>query len=226
LAAALAVTSLAACGTSVPRQPPGRPPTPDSVSVTSPGGDAHDPHHAALLRQLKEPWGARNDKDDQLHGPTPDWRNWKRVRFWGFEHFTGWRYGDDHHLVGVVFVQDAEDGARETSDTCMRRFEAWARPQLRGYEVELGPVREHRTRWRDEPLAVHYLDGKVYWAFSKIEFSAAWAAYAAYPDACLIYAMAVQWRDRTDQAKRVRDRWVEEGFELMHPLTETRPYRK
>src|SRR5690606_3693419 len=87
----------AACGSSGVTQPPGAPPSPHTVTVAEPGGDAHDPHKAALERQLKEPWGARNDKDDQLHAPTPDWQNWKRVRYWGVDHFTGFRYGDDHH---------------------------------------------------------------------------------------------------------------------------------
>lgn len=225
LGAALALAAVA-CGTGAPRQPPGKPPSDHSVSVADPGGDAHDPREAALLRQLSAPWGARNDKDDQIHGPTPDWQHWKRVRYWSVDHFTGWRYGDDHHLIGVVFIQDVEDGARETSDTCMRRFETWARPLTRGYELELGRVSEHRVEWRDEPLSVHYLDGRVYWAFSKLEFSAAWAAYPAYPDACMIYAMAVQWGDHGELARRVRDRWVKEGFQRMSPLTERRPHRK
>ncbi len=46
---------LAGCGSSVQTQPPGKPPTPASVTVTEPGGDAHDAHWAALTRQLEAP---------------------------------------------------------------------------------------------------------------------------------------------------------------------------
>src|SRR5687768_5050364 len=73
-----------------------KPPTPASVTVKEPGGDAEDKQGAALFRQLDEAWGLRNDKDDQLHVPLPDHQHWKRVRFWGVEHFVGFRYGGDH----------------------------------------------------------------------------------------------------------------------------------
>ena len=215
-----------ACGSSVARLPPGKPPTPETVTRAEPGGDAHDPHEAALRRVLEEPWGRRNDKDDQLHAPAPDWENWKRVKFWGIKHFTGFRYGDDHHVVGIVFVHDAADGEPTDSESCLRRFEKWAWPQVKSYEVDLGKIGIRQSRWRDHPITVKKVDGKVDSGFQRHKFSAAWAAYPAYPNACLVYAVAVPWRDHGALAKKVRDRYVEEGFSQMRPLTETRPYRK
>ena len=222
----VALAFVAGCGSSSVTQPPGKPPTPESVTVAEPGGDAHDPHKFALTRQLSEPWGARNDKDDQLHAPTPDWEKWKRVRYWGVEHFTGFRYGDDHHVVAIVFVQPIERGDKNDSRACLRRFESWVRPQIRSYEVKLGPVGVRESAWRSEKILVQFVDGWVDTGFSRKEFSAAWAAYPAYPDACLVYAMAVPWREQPDLAKQVRDRWVAEGFQRMNPLTEVRPERK
>src|SRR5687768_11159743 len=73
-------------GTAEKVPPKTRPPTPKSVTRSNPGGDAPDPHEAALRRLLEAPWGARNDKDDQVHAPTPDWENWKRVRYYSVEH--------------------------------------------------------------------------------------------------------------------------------------------
>src|SRR6478609_6760032 len=55
-----------------------KPPSPESVTIKEPGGDAADPEEAALFRQLDEPWGPRNDKDDQLLVPLPDAAHWKR----------------------------------------------------------------------------------------------------------------------------------------------------
>lgn len=225
-ASAAALLAQVACGSSSVTQPPGKPPTPESVTVAEPGGDAHDPHRAALLRQLERPWGARNDKDDQLHAPTPDWEKWKRVRYWGVDHFTGFRYGDDHHVIAIAFVQDIEDGDDNDSRSCLRRFEAWVRPQIRNFDVKLGPVGVRESTWRERKILVQFVDGWVDTGFSRKEFSAAWTAYPAYPDACLVYAMAVPWREQQELAKKVRDRWVAEGFQRMSPLTPTRPFRK
>jgi hypothetical protein len=215
-----------ACGSSSITQPPGKPPSPTSVTVSEPGGDAHDAHFAALTRQLEQPWGARNDKDDQLHAPTPDWEKWKRVRYWGVEHFTGFRYGDDHHVIAIAFVQDADKNGRNDSRSCLRRFESWVRPQIKSFDVKLGPVGVRELHWRDQKVLVQFVDGWVDTAFTRKEFSAAWAAYPAYPDTCLVYAMAVPWRNHAELAQQVRDRWVAEGFERMNPLTTSRPERK
>src|SRR6185436_13955225 len=43
-----------------------KPPSPESVTVKEPGGDAASPEEAALFRQLDEAWGQRDDKDGQL----------------------------------------------------------------------------------------------------------------------------------------------------------------
>ena len=154
---------------------PCTPPTPASISVAEPGGDASDPHAAALLRQLSEPWGARNDKDDQVHVPTPDWEHWKRVRFWGIDHFAGFRYGADHHVVSILLVQDAKAG--DDSRACLRRFELEARARLNAFDVQLGRASERETVWRDTPIAVRSVDGSLALGFSRREFSAAWTAY-------------------------------------------------
>lgn len=214
-------------GSSSARQPPGVPPQPESVSVAEPGGDAHDPHRAALQRLVDAPWGSRNDKDDQIHAPTPDWEHWKRVRFWGVQHFTGFRYGDDHHVMAVVFVQPVPSGEANDSRSCMRRFEAWAWPKVEAFEVGLSPLRTKRREYRGKPMFVKSVDGYVDLGLERKFFSGAWAAYPdVYPDACLIYAVAIPWRDEEQLAKRLRDRWVLEGFQRMRPLTPAAPVRK
>lgn len=203
-----------------------KPPSPESVSVKEPGGDAKDPEEAALFRQLDEPWGQRSDKDDQLLLPLPDAEHWKRVRYWGAEHFVGFRYGDEHRVLAIGFVQEVPAGTPVTSDTCMRRFEAWGRPQTKPFDVKFGPFSVHHQRWRDQRLEVHQVDGQVSVAFSTTSFSAAWAAYPAYSDGCLIYAVAVPWRDHAELARQVRDRWVNEAFSQVDPKTSVHAVRK
>lgn len=224
---ALAALAVAACGgpAAPPKQPPGVPPTPATITRSAPGGDAADPHAAALERLLGESFGPRSDRDDQLIVALPDHENWKRVRYWGVEHFLGFRYGEDHHAMLVVFVRDTEE-ERPTSERCIREFEAWGRPQIKAYDVKFQPFRAQHGKFFDKSLVGIAVDGTVNLGFSRTEFSAGWAAYAYYPHACMVMALAVPWRDSPELARRVRDRFLTEGFPNAQPLTETRPFRK
>jgi hypothetical protein len=223
----LALFAVSACGggAATPPKPPGAPPTPATVTRAQPGGDAADPHAAALDRLLTEPFGERSDRDDQLLVALPDHENWKRVRFWGVDHFLGFRYGEDHHAMVIVFVEDTPE-EQPTSELCIRKFEAWGRPQIKSYDVKFEPFQAHHGKFFDRPLVGLAVDGSVNLGFSRTEFSAGWAAYAYYPHACMVMAVAVPWRDRPERAKRVRDRFLNEGFPKSKPLTDTRPYRK
>jgi hypothetical protein len=91
--------------------------------------------------------------------------------------------------------------------------------------VDLGPEQEAKLSWNDKPLLIRWLDGRVSFAFSTRSFSAAYAAYPAYPDACIVYALAVPWETRPELAQRVRDRWVQEGFTRLRALTSVKPSR-
>ena len=219
---------LVACGGAAQpvKQVPGVAPAPATVTVKEPGGDAADPHAAALERLATLPWGNRNDKDDQVSVPLPDSENWKRVRYFGVEHFVGFRYGDDHHAMAIGFVQDLPPGTPMKSDTCMRYFEAWGLPQTHPFDVKFSPFETHLGKWQGQILESRSVDGRVNLGFTSSEFSGAWAAYPAYKESCLVLAVAVPWRDHKELADKLRDRWVSEGFSLMGVSTSARPERK
>jgi len=90
-------------------------------------------------------------------------------------------------------------------------FETWGLPQTRAFDVQFGEFVPKLSKWHGETLEIRSVDGHVNFGFTSADFSAAWAAYPAYPNACLIYAIAVPWRDSGDLAKKLRDRWVNEG---------------
>ena len=206
--------------------PPTTAPTPASVTVKEPGGDAPDPHSAALDRLTAAPWGNRTDKDDQVFVPLPDSENWKRVRYFGVEHYVGFRYGDDHHAMVIAFTQALPAGTPMKSDTCMRQFEAWGLPQTHPFDVKFSPFDTHLGKWQGQILESRSVDGRVNLGFTASEFSGAWAAYPAYPDGCLVMAVAVPWRDHKELAQKLRDRFVGEGFALMAVASKVRPERK
>jgi hypothetical protein len=223
----LSALALGGCssGATAPAKPPGVPPTPATVTVQQPGGDAADPQAAALQRLLAEPRGQRGDKDQQLNVALPDPDNWKRVRYRGVDNFLGFRYGKEHYGMVVVFVQESEE-EQPSSEECLRRFENWGRPLARPFDVEFQPFHPSYQRFRERPVIALSVDGELSFAFSRPKFSAAWAAYSIYPHACLISAVAVPWRENSELAQKVRDRFVAEGFRQLQPLTDVRPTRK
>jgi hypothetical protein len=220
------LTTACGGGAQIPKQPPGLPPAPATVTVKEPGGDSADPHSAALTRLMSAPWGTRNDKDDQVRVPLPDSENWKRVRYFGVEHYVGFRYGDDHHAMAIAFTQQLPVGSVMKSDICMRHFEAWGLPQTHPFDVQFSPFESHLGQWQGQVLESRSVDGRVNLGFTASEFSGAWAAYPAYPDGCLVLAIAIPWREHKDLAQKLRDRWVSEGFQLMAVAGSVRPERK
>jgi hypothetical protein len=185
-----------------------------------------DAHETALLHQLHDRWGWQEDKDGQLRVPMPDQGNYERVRYWAFDHFVGFKYGDDYDVMNVVFIQDAPKDAPFDSQTCLRRADKWGYPQLKSFEVKLEPPRFTQSQWQGKHILVESLDGYVDFGLERHRFSAAYAAYPAYPDACLVFGVAVPWRKHEDLAKQVRDRWVKEAIPQIRPMTPTRPTRK
>lgn len=222
---ALAALSTA-CSATAPKQPPGAPPTAATITWQHPGGDAADPHQAALERQLHEPWGWAEDKDGELRVPLVDWKNYERVRYWAIDHFVGFKYGSDFHVMNAVFIQEVPEGTTMDSMTCLQRAEKWGHPQLKSFEVKLGEQRIEESRWHGQTIYVKSMDGYVDFGLERHKFSAAYAAYPAYPDACLIFGFAVPWREHADLAQQVRDRWIKEGVPRIRPMTKAKPERK
>jgi len=200
-------------------------PSPASVNMARPGGDASDPDAAALVRLLEEPLGELRDKDNQIGLHYPDSRHWKRVRYRLFEHLVGFRYSDRFDATVVVLVNDTRAGRDADSRACIRQAETIARPRLRALSVTIGPVSETEITWRDKRIVVHSVDGAFPWGFKRIEFSAAWAAYPAYDKACLLHGFGVKHENRGDLARLVRDRWIRDVAAKVDALTVQKAFR-
>lgn len=181
-------------------------------------------HHAALLDMLGGSWGARVDKDRQAAFPLVDTENWTRVRFTMVQHFTGFRYGKDHHSLTVAFVVPLAAGVPATSAACIERFEEDSRPRVADVGGHVAEVKSTMGSWRGQPLVVRTGLGEVDVFFRHHEAALAWAGYPAYPGACMVYAVVVPLGDSEEEALALRDAWVLR-LEKFKPLTETAPYR-
>lgn len=219
LTAGAASSTLAAL--SVKRaHPPGRK---DSRKESHPELPELDSHRAALERQLLADWGQQSDRDGQAAFPLVDSKNWRRVRFRGVPTFTAFTYGSDHNAITSAFAVPVQ--GEPSSRKCMALFEARAMQELDVLGGKRGRIREKNGRWNEQELLIHAADGELDLFFKTYRFSVAWAAYPGYSNGCIVYSTVVLWGDEPKLAKKVRDRWVREGFERYVARTPELPYR-
>ena len=201
------------CAHGKDRKPPGQPPSPASVTREEPGGDANDPHRAALQRLVKGGWGWRNDKQDVFHFPLSDWPNWRRVRFWGLPTFVGFRYGDAHRGVAAMWVRRLRPEDPEDPKVCLDRMEAWGRPIADAYRTKVvkGPL--SRASWKSQDdVLVQSVDAEVAGVFSRSSYRAVVGVSFAWPRVCVLYGYAFRVGEDESLADDVRQRYVEEAF--------------
>ncbi len=199
--------------------------SPASVTRSHPGGDAKDPHYAALLRQKDAPWGWKADKDRQAHFPLPDRKHWTRIRFFGVDHFTAFKYGDKEHAVSAAFVVELKPEDPPTSAACVQRFEEQAMPKVSEFGGKVTNITTGVSGWNRKPLVVRQGTGAVNLMFKHYDAALAWTGYPAYEGACLIYSVAVPWHGHKELAESVRNAWAE-NFRRFVPLTKTVPFRR
>jgi hypothetical protein len=219
--AALVLAGSVGCATSSPRQPPGAPPTPETVSREEPGGNASDPHVAALQRLVSAQWGWRNDREDALHVPMPDWEKWRRIRYYGIPTFVGFRYGDAHHAVLAIWLRPAD--AKEDLEACLSKFEIWATPQAEVFGVTTTAPVTTKTKWARGEVVVRSIEAKVDSILWKRRYAAAYGAYTMWPGTCTVFGVAVLAKGSDELARTVRDRYVHEGFAAMQRQAERMP---
>jgi hypothetical protein len=201
------------CSASAPPKPAWVPPSPVTVTVENPGGDASDPEWAALDRLAKEPWGTRRDRSDTLLIPLVDARHWQRVRLWGYPTRTAFRFGDDHYGVLALWYQPT--AGPSDPESCLQQFIDEARPAAEAWGTRILATRRVHTLQRTgasfQPMVVQVVDAGVDGLFSTKEYKGALASYPSWPGTCLIQGFAVVAGNHADLATHVRDRWVTEG---------------
>ena len=143
---ALSGAGLGCSASTPPPRPAGLPPTPATVTVENPGGDAFDPELAALDRLAREPWSTRRDRDNTLLIPLADARHWQRVRLWGYPTRAAFRFGDDHY--GIVAVWYRPTTGKSDPESCLAELVAEARPIAEGYGARVVATRVVHTTQR------------------------------------------------------------------------------
>ncbi len=214
----LALTSswLVACAPpGPPRLPPGLPPTPETITLKEPGGDADNPEVAALERVIAEPWLPRVDRRDSVLVSLPDGNNWKRVKFKLLPSWTGFRYGDKHHALSSLYLRPspAEPGQEPTSEQCLIDFEKWGRGLASQFEAKITDADTTKIRWQGKDITVRSREGSATVVFYGTRSYA--VTYAAYPvwGSCMVLGYAFPMKESADAARRARDRFTREAFQ-------------
>jgi hypothetical protein len=217
--------ALQACSTAAPASAPARPvvaaPPPKDDGKSAQGGAGGDGHSAALEQLRTSPVAARPDKQHSVMVPLPDAEHWMRVRFLTVPSLVGFRYGKEHHAIVAAFVTHVDDNS--VQGACNKSFEGWAQPWIEAFEVDLKHEPPSAFAWSaltpppPAPRQIAIVDvdplfAKTATVLSRESYAAAWAAYPAWPQACLVVGVAVPSRDDEARARMVRDRFVVEVF--------------
>lgn len=212
----LGIASVATAGcASAPRQAPGLPPTPASVTREEPGGDAADPDLAALERLEHEAWGFKKDKFQTLRVPLPDMKNWRRGRIPFFPMRGIYWYGAERYAGTAVWYVEAEEG-KDDLETCAKRFFETGNTAVEKFgsvEYRTRPLEPNDKKTRaKKKVHVVLAEGHVDSIIVSDDYVGAVAAVESWPGTCLVYGFAVASGLHPEVAVRVRDRWIEEGI--------------
>lgn len=230
LAWALAACSSAASATTTtPARPVAPSPPPKDDGQPAQGGTGGDLHSAALEQLRVAAIAPKTDKQNSVSIPLPDAPNWTRVRFLTVPGLVGFRYGKSHHAIVAGFVTHVDDNTVEGA--CSKSFETWAMPWIEAFEVDLHHDAPAAFPWTVPAAAaakgapgspelhapkkiaivdVDPLFARTATVLSRETYAAAWAAYPAWPKACLIVGVAIPARDDEARARDVRDRFVKD----------------
>ncbi len=163
-------------------------------------------HHQGLTRTLNEPFRGLWDRDHQLRVNLPDRSHWRRVRFHHVKHFTGFK-NSKAATYSAVFAFETQQ-VNPTSAQCVRAFEKEQQKRIRQFKVEHSPLKTVKKSWKGKDVYSRQMDGFVRVFFSKYRFSAAWTAYPAYENGCVVHAFVSRWKKEGGLAQATRDRWV------------------
>jgi hypothetical protein len=225
----------AACSTAnaaTPPKPVAPAPPPVDDGNTAQGGQGGSVHSAALEQLRIGKIAARTDKQSSVSVPLPDAENWTRVRFLTVPSLVGFRYGKEHHAIVAAFITHVDDNT--VQNACNKSFESWAMPWIDAFEVDLKHDAPQAFSWSvpktdaKAPKTISIVDidpvmAKTATVLARDSYAAAWAAYPAWPKACLVVGVAVPSRDDESRARAVRDRFVQEVLPKIVVTTTAEP---
>jgi hypothetical protein len=201
-------------------------PTPSSVTLNEPGGDAPDKELAALMRLTNAAdIGQRNDKWGTLKMGQIDPNHWKRATIFGTPTRVTFTYGDDSHAVSAVVYEPSEGPSDPRS--CLAKFMRFANEMAQTYDIDyqVSPIHdaEQVVDGVKKPIAEVMVEGRVNSPFMANAYAAGIVAYQSFPGTCLVQSFAAVATRHPEVARKVRDTWMASAAPVMfwNPKTVT-----
>jgi len=193
-------------------------PTPSSVTMDEPGGDAPDKELAALTRLVEaKEVGKRGDKWGTLKIGQIDPNHWKRATIFGTPTRVTFTYGDSSHAVSAVVYEPSEGPSDPRA--CLAKFLRFANDMATTYDIEyqVSPVydREQVIDGQKKPMAEVLVEGHVNYAFMANDYVAGIVAYDSFPGTCLVQSFAAVSTRHPAAARKARDVWINQAAPLL-----------
>jgi hypothetical protein len=174
-------------------------------------GSAGGLQHAQALEALIQlPRGTVASADGKVRLSLPAGAHWRRVTFWGFDAYTGFRFGQDHHAVtGVALIEPLKG---EGDRACIAAFDEWAKPYIEAFSLKLTGSSESVITLGGRPAFARRVYALGESPIGTVDYYSAYAVTRTADDVCAILGLAVPVREAGDRAKRALDRLADEAF--------------
>ena len=204
-----------------------KPAPPADDGKAAKGGSGGEEHYAALEQLRTAALSTRTDKQDSVAVDLPDGEHWTRVRFWTVKSLFGFRYGKEHHAIVGGYVLKVPDN--RAPGACTKAFEAWARPWVETFDVDVKRERDVDFSWLratgDKPitLTTHRLAAETSVLAMNDVYKGTYVGFPAWEGGCLIVGVAVPERGDAVRAEAVRERMANEVLPKVRILTAKEP---
>lgn len=174
-------------------------------------GSAGGLQHAQALEALRHyPTATQQSADGRVRIGLAAGSQWRRVTFWGFDAYAGFRFGQDHH--GVAGVMTIEPLKGEGDRACIAAFDEWSKPYVEAFSLRMSGVTESAIRIGDMPAVARRLYAVGESPIGTVDYYSAYAVARRSEDVCVIIGLAVPVREAGERAKWALDRLADEAF--------------
>lgn len=174
-------------------------------------GSAGGLQHAQALEALRSyPVATQQSADGRVRLGLVAGGQWRRVTFWGFDAYAGFRFGQDHHAVAGVMTIEPLKG--EGDRACIAAFDEWSKPYAEAFSLRMSGITESAVRIGDMPAVSRRLYAIADSPIGTVDYYSAYAVARRSEDVCVVIGLAVPVREAGERAKWALDRLADEAF--------------
>jgi hypothetical protein len=170
--------------------------------------------HAQALEALRAfPSATVQSADGLVRVALPAGALWRRVTFWGFDAYAGFRFGQDHHAVAGVMTLEPLKG--EGDRACIAAFDEWAKPYVEAFSLKMSGVVEAPIVVGGVPSVARRVYAIGESPIGTVDYYSAYAVTRRSDDVCVVLGVAVPVREAGLRAKRALDHVADEAFRTL-----------